>query len=199
MLSSPKYPKRLFGVAIVGNDGVGKGALLQMMRTGEFNKFPMDASNKWTTPIHFFVAPDTTPPSAMGPDDDDDALLTDEWTNANADVCCYLTVQQLPSQPINRHRIHAAIIMFDLTSPESFHAVSHWQQVVRDAYGDVPTLVCGNKADLLHGLPEQQPPGDPSCRYRKISVKKKTQVDSVVPDLIRELMQLDKTIRVVQI
>lgn len=199
MISSRKQPDRCFNVAVVGDKGVGKGAFMCRLRSGEFTKHPVDDSIAWTTSPspRYCVAP-TWSHLIHAPDDEYDNVLLEEWADNGTEICCYLSRQQLPSQPIYDRKIDAAIIMFDIASSTSFDSVKHWQQAVRKAYGKVPVVICGNKADLLQGDIYRSTTIQLPSRYLCISVKKGTNVDSVMPGLIRKLLKLDKSVPIIE-
>jgi GTP-binding nuclear protein Ran len=43
---------------------------------------------------------------------------------------------------------HVAVLMFDFTSRESYRNIAEWYRAVRQACGDIPIIVCGNKFDI---------------------------------------------------
>lgn len=42
----------------------------------------------------------------------------------------------------------AAMLVFDLTAPDSFYAISRWNAELTQNVGEIPKLLIGNKADL---------------------------------------------------
>ena len=42
----------------------------------------------------------------------------------------------------------AAMLVFDLTTLDSFYAIPRWNEVLKHTIGEIPKLLIGNKADL---------------------------------------------------
>lgn len=52
-------------------------------------------------------------------------------------------------------------IVYDVSRPETMERVIHWIQSVDEVTGDIPTVIVGNKADLIEpGTPPPTPPKD---------------------------------------
>ena len=49
--------------------------------------------------------------------------------------------------PSYYHNADAAMLVFDLTAPDSFYAIPRWDAELRQYVGDIPKLLIGNKAD----------------------------------------------------
>lgn len=50
----------------------------------------------------------------------------------------------------------AALLVFDLTNPQTFDNLEEWSAEIAKYCGDIPTIVCGNKNDLEFSFDEKK-------------------------------------------
>jgi small GTP-binding protein len=78
----------------------------------------------------------------------------------------------------------AAIIVYDVTKPESFMAMSNWFESFREVCPDAPIFICANKVDLADKRMVPQEPGIMlrdwfQSEYYETSAKDGTRVNDV--------------------
>ena len=78
----------------------------------------------------------------------------------------------------------AAIIVYDVTKPESFMAMSNWFESFREVCPDAPIFICANKVDLVDKRMVPQAPGVMlrdwfQSEYYETSAKDGTRVNDV--------------------
>ena len=128
-------------LAVVGDGGVGKSALTQMMHSGG-HLFPKNYV--MTTSVDFCVAPVKIPE-----------------TNATVELYLYDTAGQSifnQRELAAQHWNNTAFVMvvYDVSNRESFQSVGKWLQAVRAVrpsagYGPLPGVLVANKTDLREG------------------------------------------------
>ena len=78
-----------------------------------------------------------------------------EFTTATGQIIVFKIVE-MPGQnessfySIPLGHIDGALIMFDTTYEVSYQSVPHWETKIKNKYGNVPTVILGNKIDLPH-------------------------------------------------
>jgi len=122
-----------FKVLLVGDTGVGKSALVKSHLTGEFER----SSNQ--TPFMKHLAGEEIQPLRFHTNCGDVGLNI--WVVGRKDMELMDQREQLYMQG------HAAIVMFDVTSRQSFRSVPNWQRELRQVLGTIPTVLLGNKVD----------------------------------------------------
>ena len=99
-----------------------------------------------------------------------------------------------------------AILLYDLTSPESFDHLDEWMEIIRSNTGeadqegtkkDIPVVLAGSKKDLLDDE-EQRPVNDDAVKifmenygitsYHEISSKTGENVEDVFNDLVNQML-----------
>merc|ERR1712216_947104 len=119
--------KAEFKVLLVGDSGVGKSALVNSHLTGDFARSRNQTASEEIVPLRFH-------------------------TNCG-DVCLNIWVVSRNGMESMHEREklylqgHAAIVMFDVTSRQSFRSVPNWQRELKAVLGIVPTVLLGNKVD----------------------------------------------------
>jgi len=62
-------------------------------------------------------------------------------------------------------KVDAVIIMFGFNNPRTYlNADIKWRQYIKNVYGNLPMILCGNKMDMSKGF-------DANDSYIKLSVK----------------------------
>lgn len=135
--SAPMQPQRPlpafaaeFKVLLVGDSGVGKSAFVKSHLTGEFERNWNQTAGKEIQSLRFH-------------------------TNCGDVSLNIWVVGRKGLEPMDQREVlylsgHAAIIMFDVTSRQSFRSVPNWQRELRQALGTIPTVLLGNKVDASH-------------------------------------------------
>jgi small GTP-binding protein len=54
---------------------------------------------------------------------------------------------------------HAAVLVYDVTSPSSFFNLMHWRDETQSSVPLIPTFVAGNKIDLVNVVPPEEVQG----------------------------------------
>ena len=126
LLNQP--PDESYKVVIVGDSMVGKTSLLSMYATNSFS-------------------------------DDSIPTIGNSYVQISApldNACIGLNVWDTAGQerfrslvPLYARDAYCAIIVFDLTTPQTFYHIDHWYATLREDVGlNCPIILCGNKADL---------------------------------------------------
>jgi len=109
-----------FNLLIVGNQGVGKTTYINRHITGEFTRDYVHTPGILVKCLSF-------------------------WTDqGQVTFTCYDCGEFFDPHA----RIHAAIIMFDVTSKSSYNNVGQWYLDVINQHGEIPIILCGNKVDV---------------------------------------------------
>eukprot|EP00759_Apiculatamorpha_spiralis_P023048 PhF_6_TR26971/c0_g1_i1/m.39343/K07936/RAN; GTP-binding nuclear protein Ran len=118
------YPT--FKVLLVGDRNCGKSAFIKRHHTGEFVQQHIPTTRTNVTSLIFYtnMGPAGMQVWEINPDDD-----------IFGDVHCV--------------GASCAMIMFDVTSQESFESVPFWHDMIRNVCGnDIPLVLIGNKVDV---------------------------------------------------
>lgn len=137
LVSSHRYPPRMassssfsttpaFKVLLVGDGGVGKTALAKRLRYGDFVNYYLPTLGVELIPLNFVTS--------SGP------AVINVWDCAGRALLGggrkgYYT------------GAHAAIVMFDLTNESTYSSIANLVNSIRESEGNIPIVVCGNKAD----------------------------------------------------
>ena len=130
----PTYTHRA-KVVVVGDAAVGKTSLIVRYVKGIFNP-----SYIITLGVNFFIQ---------------DINVTDKTLRLQI----WDTAGQERFGPVRQKYYkgaRGAILVFDLTNPESFKKLNFWVKEVKQACGDIPMVFVGNKADLRQGVNADQ-------------------------------------------
>ncbi|XP_077450047.1 EF-hand calcium-binding domain-containing protein 4B isoform X2 [Stigmatopora argus] len=126
--TSVSGPSRLFKVVLVGNSSVGKTSLLRSFCEGHF--YPSTAA---TVGVDFSVKTLTL---------NNMQIAMQLWDTAGQERYRSITKQFF-------RKADGVVVMYDVTSEESFKALRPWLANVKDAAGEgVQILVLGNKMDM---------------------------------------------------
>ncbi|XP_028813388.1 ras and EF-hand domain-containing protein homolog [Denticeps clupeoides] len=122
-------PDRLFKVVLVGNSSVGKTSLLRRFCDGSFHP-----GTSATVGIDYRVKTLTV---------DGSQVALQLWDTAGQERYRSITKQFF-------RKADGVVIVYDVTTEQSFTAVRHWLASVQDGAGeeDLPIMLLGNKADL---------------------------------------------------
>jgi len=127
-IATQKPYKYLFDFVIVGETGVGKSCILTQFTDQKFNK-----SHEATIGIDFGVQMVTI---------DDEPIKINIWDTAGQETFLSLTKSYI------RERA-ACLIVYDITSSESFTKVKKWVEFVNNnASTEMVVILVGNKLDL---------------------------------------------------
>lgn len=102
--------------------------------------------------------------------------------------------------PVYYRDSKAAIIVFDLTSPESFEHVSEWLNLYQSIVGfDNPILLIGNKLDLVENPEELRNAAEKwisehTATYIEVSAKDNTNIDGILPLLFNIMVKAGKSL-----
>ncbi|XP_068459009.1 EF-hand calcium-binding domain-containing protein 4B isoform X1 [Clinocottus analis] len=123
----PSPPDRLFKIVLVGNSSVGKTSLLRRFCDGCFHP-----GTSATVGIDYSV-------KTIAVDNSQVALQL--WDTAGQERYRSITKQFF-------RKADGVVVMYDITSVQSFTAVRQWLTSVKEGAGeDIPTLLLGNKTD----------------------------------------------------
>ncbi|XP_037538701.1 ras and EF-hand domain-containing protein [Nematolebias whitei] len=125
--SVPSAPDRLFKIVLVGNSSVGKTSLLQRFCDGRFHP-----GTSATVGIDYSVKTITV---------DSSKVALQMWDTAGQERYRSITKQFF-------RKADGVIVMYEITSQESFTAVRQWLTSVKESAGeDLPIMLLGNKTD----------------------------------------------------
>jgi len=113
-----------FNILLVGDAGVGKTAFVSRHYTGEFVKSYIETEFVKNTHLPMYTTMCK--------------IVFSVWDFAGS-LDRENTVQY--------SEIDAAIIMFDVTSRETYKSVSGWYKSIRKFYPEIPVVTCGSKVD----------------------------------------------------
>ena len=117
-----------FNIVLVGNSKVGKTSFLQRNLTRDFNLSTRRAKRN--------LLGDFIPTTFH---------LTFETEQG---VVEFEVIECDDSNLPLEFDASAAILMFDVTNKESYNHLGYWRDTVFDHFGELSTIVCGNKADV---------------------------------------------------
>lgn len=128
-----------YTVLIVGDSGVGKSSYVKRIITGEYEK---DYISTYGSEYYKMVYEANMDKTTF------DIMVLD---GLNIDV-------DMP-------KVDAVIIMFGFNNPRTYlNADIKWRQYIKNVYGNVPMILCGNKMDMSKSCDEND-------SYIKMSVK----------------------------
>ena len=117
-------------VVVIGDSAVGKTSLIKKYTMNSFNEDYIK-----TIGAQFSTYNKTT-----GPNDNIDFKLL-FWDLAGQSEYNFM-------RPTFYSGAQGAILVFDLTRPETLESVIDWYKELRDNCGDIPAILFGNKSDL---------------------------------------------------
>ncbi|XP_037107070.1 uncharacterized protein rab44 [Syngnathus acus] len=118
-----------FNVVMVGNSNVGKTSFMKRAQNGKF--FPDLPASAGLDTCLWTVVVDGKP------------VVLQLWDTAGQERFRSITHQVF-------HRAHAFLLMYDITSSQSFTAVHYWATCIQEsATKNVPVLLLGNKSDHI--------------------------------------------------
>uniref|UniRef100_A0A8C5M1K0 Calcium release activated channel regulator 2A n=1 Tax=Leptobrachium leishanense TaxID=445787 RepID=A0A8C5M1K0_9ANUR len=121
-------PDRLFKIVMVGNSSVGKTAFLRRFCEGSF--FPGTSA---TVGVDYSVKTVTV---------DNSQIALQLWDTAGQERYRSITKQFF-------RKADGVIVMYDITSKDTFTALRQWMNSVEEAAGEnIPILMLGNKIDI---------------------------------------------------
>lgn len=157
-----------FVVAIVGDDGCGKSALMERLNTGTFiNHTKIATQNKQIT---------KEMESNYG-----HIELKIREINDGDQACKQLFFE-----------INLAIIMFDLTSMESYLSANYWKNLIKKYNKPAKLILCGNKFDMKEIEVRMIDVHKQWCaNYYAISTKSCFNIENVFAEMLRLLTNKD--------
>ena len=119
-----------YNIAVVGDSGVGKSAYIHRLTTAEF------------------IRPHTSTVGTKVSSYDHLVAREDESIEQGTSFFCnFIDINGDSPYTGSSNDIHAAIIMFDLTSMTSYNNVEAWYNAIREEHPDIPIVLVGNKLD----------------------------------------------------
>ncbi|XP_072241523.1 EF-hand calcium-binding domain-containing protein 4B [Leuresthes tenuis] len=126
--SGPSAPDRLFKIVLVGNSSVGKTSLLRRFCDDCFHP-----GTSATVGIDYSVKTIAV---------DNSQIALQMWDTAGQERYRSITKQFF-------RKADGVVVMYDLTSEQSFTAVRQWLTSVKECAGeDIPIMLLGNKIDI---------------------------------------------------
>ncbi len=120
-------------VVFIGDDGVGKTSIAKRYLGHGF-----DVEYKSTIGADFYIKKDVYSFSQIG-------TYSFEWMIYDLAGQKYFSM----IRPIYYHKARAAIVVFDVSRPETFRSIPNWiREFWRYAGGVFPFIIVGNKIDL---------------------------------------------------
>lgn len=153
-----------YSVLLLGESGVGKDAFVHQLRRKDFLRGHEPTIGHMVRQIDILTS--------IGPI----RLFVISVAGKQEAVCS--------TELFGPDEIDGAIIMFDITKPDSFNAVEKWKNKLVGRKINVPTLIVGNKTDLIAPNVELKPK-DPA--HKLISVARNEGLTDVVTTLLRAL------------
>lgn len=108
---------------VFGDAGVGKTTMINRLATGQFQEDYKPTGERKVTPLEY--------KTNTGP------LFIDFYDG----------LKEQKDSVTKEGPLNCAILMFDLTSRASFNHVIDWYRQIIATYGNIPVVLCGNKAD----------------------------------------------------
>ena len=165
----PSRDSGILTIALLGESRVGKDAFVHKLKTGLF------LTHHEPTPGHALARLDIL--TSIGPIN----VVTLSMGNQEQ-VCSYALLDPAT--------IAGAIIMYDSTKPETWMAISKWKSILTDRKINCPTLIVGNKIDLIPDGIELKPQ---NSTHKLISVGRGEGLMDVMMTLLRAIKK-DPTI-----
>lgn len=130
----------IYKVIVIGDDDVGKTSLIRRYATGDMNSIPSD------TPIGAMPDPVFHPKIvALG----ENHVKLVIWDMGDQARFAEIRAQFYKGA-------HAAALVYDVTSPSSFLNLMHWRDELQSNVPLIPTIVVGNKHDLVSIVPPEE-------------------------------------------
>lgn len=125
MASSVEFISPVYNIAVFGDSGVGKSTYINRILTGNFTRY--FAPSVGMIRYHY------------------EHLMPNDYR-----FICNLIDTDGATRPyhVKYDGLNAAIIMFDVTSLESYYNVETWYNVIRKEHPDIPIMIVGNKVDI---------------------------------------------------
>ncbi|KAJ6482523.1 GTP-binding nuclear protein RAN [Mycena sanguinolenta] len=131
-------PSSTFKLILVGDRGTGKTTFLKRYLTGEFQKRYIATPSAEVHPITFTTN--------HGP------VSFDVWDTVGQELSTFgillVRRKRIPAMNITPTAI-ALLIMFDVTSRNSYKNVPNWYGEFERLCGNIPIILCGNKVDVI--------------------------------------------------
>jgi small GTP-binding protein len=152
-------------IVFIGSYGVGKTSLLNRLLSDKFNNIYNPTSGVNVYPVHRR----SSKPNVLN--------IFNIWD-------CSGQIKYGKPHETYWNGMTGVVIMFDLTSPATWHAVPSYVKHIRKLYPDVSILICGNKSDSnllkLQLKTIVQYCNDMKIPYCEISVKNNIKCDRVL-------------------
>ena len=158
----------MFKLLVVGESGVGKTCMLLRFADNSFEENFLS-----TIGVDFKVKQIVV---------DEKKVKLQIWDSAGQERFKNITASYY-------RNCSAIIIVYDITSKDSFNKVSDWVQEVRRYVPSVPLLLVGNKCDLEHNVSEKdilELAKEYNAKYFEVSVKNGHNFEKVFDYLIEE-------------
>lgn len=129
MSKTPKNPRLIYKIVLAGDSKVGKTTLLRSKIAKEF--VPVE---KITIGIDF------------------DCYQILNYVDEDVDLLCYDLGAQKRFQFIHPAFISgtkAAVVLYDLTRPETVDNLPYWINLLQKEYDSIPIVIAGSKKDLV--------------------------------------------------
>ncbi|MES1909693.1 MAG: hypothetical protein MHM6MM_002394 [Cercozoa sp. M6MM] len=168
----PRIPPNAhhFKVVLVGDGGVGKTTFIKRHRTGEFERKYLATIGCEVRQLPFWTS--------LGP------VVFNTWDTAGQEKFGGLR----DGYYINGN---AAIIMFDVTSRQTYKNVPTWHRDLSRVCPDIPIVLCGNKVDIKNRVVKPKNitfhRKKPNIQYYDISAKSNYGFDKPFRWILRKL------------
>jgi small GTP-binding protein len=136
VLEKQTEPPAVYKLIIIGDDDVGKTSLIRRFIAGDMN---VDVPT--TTAFH-------SKPVTVG----ESTIKVLIWDMG--DQKRFWEIRETFYKGA-----HAAVLVYDVTSPSSFFNLMHWRDEVQSSVPLIPTIVAGNKIDLGGVVPPDEARG----------------------------------------
>jgi GTP-binding nuclear protein Ran len=179
-----------FKVVVVGDEGAGKTAYCNRIRTGIF-------SSRYDATLGVDVNPlcVNTLSGNSGARTEEIATILNIWDVAGSEKYKGLGKGYFIGA-------HAAIVMFDVSLQSSLASVPKWVQKLQTAVPNIPIVICGNKADLVQHMQLSSSQIDQVIKrlkvpYVNISAKSNLNVHVPILTLLQQLFH-DNCLKLVE-